>query len=133
VPIDVRWADDTQTTLLIQPIGQWKWDIFYEASAESYRMMESASGSHKINVILDWSKNASFPKDSLLHGRNLLNNRQHPRQGVYVLSGMNRFTNALFQTFVQLGSKTLKNFNAMTARTIEEALAKLAELPQTDA
>ena len=132
MPIDIRWADEAQTVILIQPVGRWTWDNFYESSAESYRLMDAASGSHKIHTILDWSKNATFPRDSLMHGRNILNNRRHPRQGIYVLSGMNRITNTLFQTFVQLGSKTLKNFDAMTARTVEEAQAKLASLPQTD-
>jgi hypothetical protein len=132
MPIDVHWADDTQTTVLMQPIGKWTWDAFYKASDESYRMMDNANGSHKIHTILDWSQNATFPKDSLMHGRNILNNRRHPRQGVVVLAGMSRVTNALFEVFMQLGGKTLKKFDAMTARTVEEALQKLAELPQID-
>src|SRR5690349_11717640 len=103
MPIDIRWADDTQTTIIIQPIGRWTWDNFYEVSAENYRMMEAAAGSHKIHTILDWSQNATVPKDSLMHGRNILNNQRHPRQGAYVLSGMNRVTTSLFQMFVQLG------------------------------
>jgi hypothetical protein len=126
MPIELRWADDQHTTILMQLIGKWTWDAFYEASAESYRMIDSANGSQKINTVLDWSKNATFPKDSLLHGRNLLN-RRHPRQGVFVLSGMNRFSTGLYDVFLQLGSKTLKNFNAMTALTIEEAMTKLAQ------
>jgi hypothetical protein len=130
MPIEIRWADDTQTTIIIQPIGRWTWDDFYQVSDENYRMMEAASGSHRINTILDWSQNATVPKDSLMHGRNILNNKRHPRQGGYVLCGMNRVTTSLFQMFVQLGSKTLKNFNAMTTPTLAEALAKLAELPQ---
>ncbi|MEO8609042.1 MAG: hypothetical protein ABI690_14225 [Chloroflexota bacterium] len=132
MPIDIYWADDAHTIIIIQPIGKWTWDAFYEASTESYQMMDNSSGSHKIHTILDWSKNATFPKDSLMHGRNILNNRRHPRQGTVVLAGMNRVTNALFEGFMQLGGKTLKKFDAMTARTVEEALQKLAELPQTD-
>ena len=132
MPIDISWADETQTAIVIRPSGKWSWEDFYESTAESFSLLDSASGSYKIHTILDWSKTATWPMNTLVHGKNLLTH-QNPRQGAFVFTGMNAVLNGLYQVFLQLNAKALQNTTLLTARTVEEAQAKLASLPQTDA
>jgi hypothetical protein len=132
MPLYIRWADEAQTAILVQAVGKWTWETFYEVIEEACRMIDATGCSHKVHTILDWSKNASYPPDSLVHSRTLLK-RQHPRQGICVFVGFNSIVSGIYQLFVQVSGKTVQNFMPITAQTINEALEKLAELPQPDA
>jgi hypothetical protein len=59
MPLYIRWADDSQTAILVQAVGKWTWETFYEVIEEARRMIDAEGGSHKVHTILDWSKNAS--------------------------------------------------------------------------
>jgi hypothetical protein len=131
MPIDIRWADDAQSAIVIQPSGKWSWEDFYSSTDESFGLLDQVDGDRKIHTILDWSKTANWPMNTLVHGKNLLTH-QHPRQGAFVFTGMNAVLNGLYQIFLQLNAKALTDVRLLTARNIDEALAKLAELPQTD-
>lgn len=132
MPIDIFWADDTQSAIVIQPSGRWSWEDFYNTAEAGFSLFDTANGNYKIHTILDWSKTAAWPMNTMVHGRNLLN-RQHPRQGAFVFTGMNAVLNGLYQVFLQLNAKALQHTTLLTAKTVDEALEKLAELPQPDA
>lgn len=132
MPINNFWADESHSAIVIQPIGKWSWEDFYNSTAESFSLLDSADGSHKIHTILDWSKTAAWPMNTMVHGKNLLTHT-NPRQGAFVFTGMNAVLSGLYQVFLQLNGKALEHTTLLTAKTVDEALAKLAELPQTDA
>jgi hypothetical protein len=132
MPIDIRWADEAQSAIIIQPNGKWSWEDFYNSTTDAFGLLDSAGGSHTIHTILDWTHTATWPMNTMVHGKNLLN-RQHSRQGAFVFTGMNAILNGLFQVFMRLNGKALQETTVLTAKTVDEALTKLAELPNANA
>ena len=132
MPVEIRWADEDRSALVIEPSGDWSWETFYESNAEGFRMLDAEGGSRKIHTILDWSHTLNWPQNTLVHGRNLLT-RIHPRQGAFVFTGMNGVLTGLFRMFQQLNATALKNVTVLTAKTVDEALEKLAELEHSGA
>ncbi|MBZ0287247.1 MAG: hypothetical protein K8I30_06505 [Anaerolineae bacterium] len=127
MPVDVRWADEEHSAVVIEPSGDWSWETFYEATSNSFRMFDDEVGNHKIHTVIDWSQTVNWPKNTLVHGRNLLT-RTHARQGAFVFAGMNGVLTGLFRMFQQLNASALKNITVLTAKTVDEALERLADL-----
>jgi hypothetical protein len=126
MPVHIRWSDEAHSAVVIQPSGDWSWETFYEATSEAFRMLDVEGGSHKIHTILDWSQTMNWPKNTLVHGRNLLT-RTHQRQGAFVFAGMNGGLTGLFRMFQQLNASALKHVTVLTAKTVDDALEKLAD------
>jgi hypothetical protein len=128
MPVDVRWLDDSRTTLIQLPHDNWTWEEFYETTDEAFAMLEESNG--KVDVIIDWSQTQNWPLNTTVHGRKLLS-RQHPKQGIMVFAGMNAVLSGIFSVFMQMNRAALKDRTVLTAKTVDAALLLLGERRQS--
>jgi len=117
-PITVEWDDADKRVLRYTYPEIWTWDDVFLIIEKGDALLDEVTS--KVFIIIDLSLSKTLPPNALPHGRNILK-RSHPNRGIYIVIGMNKFIQTMFETFMQLFG-TLVSL-PHTAQTLEEARA----------
>jgi hypothetical protein len=119
--IQVEWFDENQDAVRFIVEKSWTWDEFYEAVAQSHRMMDNTPAS-RVALVMDMTNSRLLPQNVLSHVRNV-SNKKHPRTGIGIVVGAGVFVLSLFRVIQRLTPERMKNMRMV--KTLEEAKAIL--------
>ena len=125
MPFEIRWNNDEQDILLMNVIGDWKLDEYYEKYLEGKVMMESVQ--HPVFLILDMSKTSSIPSRMMSTASFSRKNRAHNLQFT-VFVGASLFIRKLAEIMTSIVSKGHKRL--YFAENHQEARAIIANHTQ---
>lgn len=125
IGIDVDWYDDTQTTLHVVYGKSFSLEDFYASIDTSYMMMESVSCI--IDIVQDLTDLSALPPNvfSILR---YVEGKAHPRRGITIVVGMNRFVKVMFDVGKTIAPKSTANYRFVNTR--DEAHQLLMSLRQ---
>jgi hypothetical protein len=121
MPIQVQWDNEDKTILRYQYEGAWTWDDLYTALAQGYEWIDTVD--HTVDIIIDLRQSSIIPSSALTHARNLDKHR-HPRIGLTIAVGANRFIQLLADTFKRLVPSVASQYTLLA--TLDEARALIA-------
>jgi hypothetical protein len=111
--IDVNWYDDTKTALLVVYGKTFELKDFYNSIDISYQLMESVPWT--VDIVQDVSELAKLPSNVLSVVR-YLEGKSHPRRGVTIIVGINRFVKIMFDVGKTLAPKASANYHFVDTR-----------------
>ena len=126
MPVTVEWGNPEKTILHVKFVRPWNWDEYYGVYQEGYAMTESVE--HKVNIIMDFSKNdGRLPASALTHFRKAASNA-HPRRGVVIITSPRMM---LVRTMVNMIQKIgLIKTPMLFANTVDEAYTTLKRMTE---
>lgn len=116
--ITANWTDNSQTIIRYDFEGHWDWDMFYPVYEQVITMAKSVD--HRVDVVLDLRENNTFPKNVIMHIKNIADKRPK-NMGKSILVTENRFALSLFRVARHLNHRIDKYFRIVP--TFEEAYA----------
>ena len=119
MPVTIEWGNEEKNILHVRFIRPWNWDEYYGIYKEGYAMTEGVD--HKVNIIMDFSKNdGRLPASALTHFRKAAS-EAHPRRGVVVITSPRML---LVKTMLGIVQKIgLIKTPIVCADTVEDAYA----------
>lgn len=123
--IEVQWYDVAKTTLLVVYSRKFALEEFYTSVRDSYAIIESVD--YTVDIIQDVTKLASLPPN-ILSVTQYVEGRSHPRRGVTIIVGLNRFVKIMLNIGGALAPKAMANYHYVA--TMEEAQSLLHSLRQ---
>ncbi|MBN1965644.1 MAG: hypothetical protein JW910_13420 [Anaerolineae bacterium] len=118
--VDVRWADDARTIILIRVQNPWTWLDLLNAAHDAHGMIDAAG--HPVAVIYDYSDTATVPGDPILQLPKLAQAR-HPQETITVAVDVDT---SLGQAAVSVYSNVYHRVHF--ASTLADAYALIAQL-----
>jgi hypothetical protein len=116
MPALVTWENTDQTVIRHQLIGDWTFEEYSKTAAETQEL--TASVSHTVHVIVDFSQSTSYPTRLLAAGQALDRNLP-PNQGLLFVVKCPPYIRAVFDIVVKLYPKV--GSNAYYLERLEEA------------
>ncbi len=105
--IDVRWYDEAKTALLVIYGQQFELEEFYVSIDKSYQMMEKVDCI--VDIVQDVTALSRLPP-SILSILRYAESKSHPRRGVSIIVGMNRFARTMLNTASTIAPKVTANY-----------------------
>jgi hypothetical protein len=126
MPVTIEWGNTEKTILHVKFLRPWNWDEYYGVYQEGYAMTESVD--HKVNIIMDFSKNdGRLPASALTHFRSAAS-KAHPRRGVVIITSPRMM---LVRTMVNMIQKIgLIKTPMLFANTVEDAYTMLKRMAE---
>ena len=118
--MQIEWDDTEQTTLRFDIQGEWTWDAFYEARQEVYDLMNS-SKHDKIYVIVNLVNGKVYIPSGAMSQIKTLISFSHPKAGLSVVVGANRFLKSLFGGYRRAAKLAGLTVDFNYTNTLEEA------------
>ncbi len=126
MPIEVKWFDEEETLLLIEPANPWGWPDFYVAINQAQTMIRSKN--HTVDVIFDLAGDFRLPNASLLSPLRSVYTASPENVGNRILVGANLFIEQVVSIATRaMGGGSTFHF----VRTMEDALT-LRKLESTN-
>jgi len=119
--VSIRWLDDSKIVLSLEFESPWTWEEFSNASEQVNTMLDTLD--HVADVIIDFRKSKGLPAGFLSQARKM-GSKSHPKRGIVVIVGANRFIQVAVDTVRAVYRQIVKNIQI--ADTVEEAQALLA-------
>jgi hypothetical protein len=120
--IDIRWEDDTRTTILIEFDEQWTWEDFEQIEIMTSQLLDEVD--HKVCFLADASQTRTIPPNVSISRMRRVIELNHANSDIIVVAGMNMFLRLMLDTVIRV----LKSQSAIhTVKDMQEAREKLAQ------
>jgi hypothetical protein len=124
--IDVQWMTPEKEVLLVIYGERWSLEDYYLAIDRSTQMMDEVN--HLVHIIQDASGMKEYPT-KLLSAGSYTEKKAHPRRGIMIMVGLNRFIQSLLNIGKVIAPKATQDMYFV--ETMEQAKKKLSELRET--
>jgi hypothetical protein len=120
--IKVRWYNDDQTIIQYEFVGEWGWEEFEARYEDTLCLLDSVN--HKVDFILDFQRNESFPEgflDRLIEAAEY----NHSNMGIALYVGVPEVMRAIGEMLDMLYPHLVETYPFEFAETVAEAEATL--------
>lgn len=122
--VAIGWADEAQSIILIEFMGQWTWAEFHHADEQSRAMIRSIP--HTINMMVDFTESTDLPNGALTELRTMIKRMEHRATDIIIV-GSNMLIETTFQMFYKLYGKQAGFPEARFVKTRDEAFAEFGK------
>jgi hypothetical protein len=116
MPASVTWDNEERTIIHQKLVGEWTFEDYTKSAAETQEL--TASMSHTVHVIVDFTESTGYPTRLLAAGQALDRNLPTNQGSVFVVK-CPPYIQAVFDIVVKLYPKVGQN--AYYVETVEEA------------
>ena len=121
--VEVEWDNPERSILRFTVVGHWTWEEFY-AARDHARVLADEVALTQIDTIIDIRVGSIFPRNSLMHFRDM-SSEAHPKleNGSVVVVENTLFVQTLMDIMRRANHSAMEHF--YSARSLDEARAIL--------
>lgn len=120
MPIEIVWDNPEHTILRYDIRGKWTWEDLFSARDQVFALMDSVNAK-RVDAIIHFKESLNLPPGAMSQLKQL-REHPHPKAGLTVMVGANRFMRTMFGTFTKVyNTATGHSVDFVYAKSLEEA------------